>query len=209
MEDESFRWDLGASFLDQLRLALEPRPVPTDEWTTRLRSEQAAIVARRRPVLAPDTDDEVLVYTALLIAAWRGLPAFGVADDERVPLLALAQRRALAPITTFTREALDASDDPFLTLREVSRDREVGYFGSSFGFERPRDDGRAYHLHITGCAFVRLCGLEGAPELGPLLCEVDSGWIAAIDPERHRMRFDRPTTIALGGDRCRFLFTRT
>jgi hypothetical protein len=55
---------------------------------------------------------------------------------------------------------------------------------------------------VHACALVRLCAAAGHPELAPLFCESD----AAFFPHRG-VRLDRPTTLATGGPRCRFILT--
>lgn len=50
---------------------------------------------------------------------------------------------------------------------------------------------------------------HSAAELTPVMCAFDQAWIEAIDPARHGFRFDRVTTIGLGGTHRPFQFTRT
>ncbi|GAB4583797.1 L-2-amino-thiazoline-4-carboxylic acid hydrolase [Nocardia sp. IFM 10818] len=42
----------------------------------------------------------------------------------------------------------------------------------------------------------------------PVLCEFDANRIGAIEPERHGFRFERTTTIGVGGSHCPFHFDR-
>ena len=44
--------------------------------------------------------------------------------------------------------------------------------------------------------------------LTPVFCDWDANWASAIDPARHGFRFERPTTLGLGGDGCYFRHTR-
>ena len=43
----------------------------------------------------------------------------------------------------------------------------------------------------------------------PVFCDMDTNWMDAVEPGRHGFRFERPTTMGYGGDRCRFWFIRT
>jgi len=90
----------------------------------------------------------------------------------------------------------------------VSKSRERHFFGQSFTFERPCDDDRAYFLDVARCLWQSFFVAEGAPELTPLFCEFDANWIDAIDPDRHGVRFSRPTTLGHGGPLCPFHFYR-
>lgn len=41
------------------------------------------------------------------------------------------------------------------------------------------------------------------------MCAFDGNWIEAIDSDKDGFRFERVTTIGLGGTHCPFHFTRT
>ncbi|MEV6140362.1 L-2-amino-thiazoline-4-carboxylic acid hydrolase [Nocardia sp. NPDC051990] len=107
-----------------------------------------------------------------------------------------------------TRTMLDAAADPFDAMVEVSKSREIHAFGAGFGFERPADDDHHYHLEVVRCFYHDVLAAHSAAELTPAMCAFDSNWIAAIDPGKHGFRFDRTTTIGLGGSRCPFHFDR-
>jgi hypothetical protein len=205
-EIDFFRRGFGSSFLQALISVPEHRPVAID--AARIEASARAIIGKHRHELPPSTSPDVLAYAATLIAAYDELVARG--DDHQAALqrLAEAQRAGSRFVTERTRAGLDAAPDPFALIRDASKEREERFFGAAFSFERPRDDGDAYHLEILACEFVRLARAEGVPHLAPLFCEFDAAWIAAIDPAKHRLRFARPTTIAAGCDRCRFYFDR-
>ncbi|WP_433734573.1 L-2-amino-thiazoline-4-carboxylic acid hydrolase [Nocardia sp. CA-129566] len=50
---------------------------------------------------------------------------------------------------------------------------------------------------------------RGRTELTTEMCEFDANWIDVIDPRAHGFRFQRTTTIGLGGSHCPFHFDRT
>ncbi|WP_439332487.1 L-2-amino-thiazoline-4-carboxylic acid hydrolase [Saccharopolyspora antimicrobica] len=60
----------------------------------------------------------------------------------------------------------------------------------------------------TGASTKEVLAENSASELGPVLCAFDESWIGAVDPAVHGFRFERATTIALGGTRCPFHFSR-
>ncbi|MFF5259484.1 L-2-amino-thiazoline-4-carboxylic acid hydrolase [Actinomadura viridis] len=86
--------------------------------------------------------------------------------------------------------------------RPVSKSREEHAFGEGFTFRRPVDDDRRYFLDVHRCFYHDVLVANSAPELTPVLCAFDGNWIEAI-------RFERTTTIGLGGTHCPFHFTRT
>ncbi|WP_214415055.1 L-2-amino-thiazoline-4-carboxylic acid hydrolase [Sphaerisporangium fuscum] len=112
-------------------------------------------------------------------------------------------------IRASNRAMLDAAPDPFATMVAVSKSREKYAFGSTFTFRRTADDDRRYLLDIHRCFYHDVLVANSAPELTPAMCAFDGNWIEAIDPDRHGFRFERATTIGLGGTHCPFHFTRT
>jgi L-2-amino-thiazoline-4-carboxylic acid hydrolase len=146
---------------------------------------------------------------AAVLAAYRVLSA-RLPAAECIPLLRdsfSGQFRAV--VREGTARWLDGVTDPFRAIVELSRSKEEHSFGAGFGFEHERDDDRAYILNISRCFYHDFFVANGAPELTPVFCDFDLGWIEAIDPGRHHLRFERPTTIGYGGARCPFRFYRT
>jgi hypothetical protein len=69
------------------------------------------------------------------------------------------------------------------------------------------DEGNLFTSTVTRCGNVEVFAALGAPELGRLGCDHDLAGYPAI-AERHAIEFRRPSTIAKGGDVCRFRFYR-
>ncbi len=69
------------------------------------------------------------------------------------------------------------------------------------------DEGDLFTSTVTQCGNVEVFTALGAPELGKLGCDHDLAGYPAI-ADRHGFEFRRPTTIAKGGDVCRFRFYR-
>lgn len=110
-------------------------------------------------------------------------------------------------VRTATRAMLDAAPDPFAAMVALSRSRERDAFGAGFTFVHSADDER-YLVDVHRCFYQEVLRANDAMELGPVMCEFDGNWIAAIDPERHGFRFERPSTIGRGGTHCPFHFRR-
>ena len=70
------------------------------------------------------------------------------------------------------------------------------------------DEGDTFTTTVTRCGNVEVFSALGAPELGMLGCDHDLAGYPTI-ADRHGFEFRRPTTIAKGGDACRFRFYRT
>ncbi len=56
-------------------------------------------------------------------------------------------------------------------------------------------------FEVTACRLVQLVAHAGHPELAPLFCVGDGRYFGEIEPGTELVR---PTTIAGGGERCRF-----
>ncbi|MDX3233671.1 L-2-amino-thiazoline-4-carboxylic acid hydrolase [Streptomyces sp. ME19-01-6] len=81
--------------------------------------------------------------------------------------------------------------------------------GEACTFQRSADNDQRDLLDVQRCFYHDVLRANSASELTPVMCAFDRNWIEAIDPDRHGFRFERATTIGLGGDRCPFHFTRT
>ena len=183
------------------------QPQTSDAWAQmrrlagELEREEGA-----RVVDAPATIN--LRIGCAVLAAYLALKASRPAEE----LLDILEQSFVAGAGEMIREHtarfLDDAPDPFQAMVGVSKARERYGFGDGFTFERERDDDRAYLLNVRRCFWHDLFVGRGAPELTRVLCAFDTNWIAAIDPKRHRLRFERPTTLGLGGDRCAFHFRR-
>jgi hypothetical protein len=69
------------------------------------------------------------------------------------------------------------------------------------------DEGDLFTSTVTRCANVEVFSALGCPELAMLGCDHDLAGYPEI-ADRHGFEFRRPTTIAKGGDVCRFRFYR-
>ncbi len=201
MGQNTSTWDFRSMFLHALRTALKV-PSLDDSFLTHFN-----MVLRDRTATAPPgIRPHHIESTALFAAAFDTLRLN--TDGDPLDVLNKVIDEYGQEITAYTQRTLDSSGDPFQTIVNESKTREHDYFGPDFHFDRPTDSPTAYHLHITGCAYVRIFNAWHLPQLTPLFCRLDEAWIRAIDPKRHRVRFTRPETIGWGGSRCRFLFDR-
>ncbi|MBP2193448.1 L-2-amino-thiazoline-4-carboxylic acid hydrolase [Nocardia goodfellowii] len=150
-----------------------------------------------------------LRMTLALVVAYRALrPRLG--RDEAIARVRAAFVEPLGDIVRdSTLAMLDSAEDPFAAMVAVSKVREEQAFGAGFTLARPIDDEHRYHVDIVRCFYHDVLRAHSAPELTPVMCEFDANWIGAIDPPTHRFRFDRATTIGLGGSHCPFYFERT
>jgi hypothetical protein len=172
-----------------------------------VRSTWAGLQGRVDDLIANDLDRANVGFTLLAVAAYEVLaPEMGHAGAVRVVDECLNQ-----PLREWTfqgtRAMLDGAPDPFAALVAVSKQREEHFFGPSFAFERPVDDGWGYVLQVRRCLFHEVLAAVGRKELQPILCHFDMNWADAIEPKRHHFRFVRPSTFATD-TLCRMWFMR-
>lgn len=68
-----------------------------------------------------------------------------------------------------------------------------------------RTDAESLAFDVVRCRFVADLETLGRTDLAPLFCEVDA---ALVEREDVPFALDRPSTLAAGGERCRFRFHR-
>jgi hypothetical protein len=184
---------LEHAFFEQLRASGEA----SQEGLIR---ERLAELAQETAHLVHNPMDEANVRFALLAVAASEYVCESVVRDC-----------LLNPLRSWvlegTRAMLDLAADPFAALVSESKAREASFFGPSFEFERPIDDAFGYVLEVRRCMFHETLRACGRTDLQPILCDADLNWIDAIDPERHHLRFTRPSTFA-SADVCRMWFSR-
>ncbi|HEY8481120.1 MAG TPA: L-2-amino-thiazoline-4-carboxylic acid hydrolase [Spirillospora sp.] len=174
-----------------------------------MRARHEELTAANRHLIVDEASVHNLRATLALVAAYEILlPRLG--RDDAVALVRAAFVEPLGEtVREGTRAMLDASPDPFRTMVASAKTREEHAFGAGFTFRHPVDDDDRYFADVHRCFYHEVLVANSASELTPVMCAFDANWIEAIDPAKHGFRFDRPTTIGLGGSHCPFHFTRT
>ncbi|MEV0363665.1 L-2-amino-thiazoline-4-carboxylic acid hydrolase [Nocardia fusca] len=194
-------------FADLARFAREHGyhgdPIP--ELHARLIELEAADAAR---VIDEPARYNLRMTLALIVGYRFLLPFVGATASS-----AVVRRAFVEPVGEAVREStrmlLDTAADPFAVMVATVRAREEHAFGRGFVFEHPVDDDTSYHSDVRHCFYYEVLVAHDAAELAPTMCEFDTNWITAIDPDRHGFRFERATTIGRGGTHCPFHFDRT
>lgn len=196
------------SFFTHIEGSLRGRALPAD-LITAMRARQQELEAADAGRVVDEPARYNLRMTTALVAAYELLrPPLG--RDDAISVIEAAFTQPLrAAVLEGTRAMLDAAPDPFRAMVAVSRSRERNAFGAGFTFRHPADDEERYYADVHRCFYHDVLSAHSAAELTPVMCAFDQAWIEAIDPARHGFRFDRVTTIGLGGTHCPFHFTRT
>jgi L-2-amino-thiazoline-4-carboxylic acid hydrolase-like protein len=178
------------------------------ELRASIEAEAAAIAETHQALVVDEPARHNMRMIAPVLAAYRVLDG----TVPRAELLALLEEAFTGPFAGVVREGtarwLDGEADPFRAMVDLCQAKERDAYGAGFTFEHERDDDGAYLVNVRRCFYHDVFTAGGAPELTPVLCAFDHNWIEGIDPERHRFRFERPTTIGHGGPMCPFHFRR-
>ncbi|RHX88713.1 L-2-amino-thiazoline-4-carboxylic acid hydrolase [Leptospira stimsonii] len=112
-------------------------------------------------------------------------------------------------ISKFIETALDKSKDPFNFIVTASKQQETNFFGNTFRFSRIKDGFDSYHVHVNECMYNEFFKENAYPELMTIACKWDMiSWSRGIKQEKHKIFFERPVTLGLNGEDCKFKFER-
>lgn len=202
------RWSQG--FVRELIGRVDPEVVPDREvFAEAVTSGARSLMMEHEPWAVDEAAQVHLMMTTHVLAAYRELSARGTTPEEALEAI----REAFAAggrfwIRTFTGLHLALPGDRLRRLRRVAERRAVRDYGEGFAFEMAEEEA-GFVMAVKGCLYHAFFVANGCPELTEVFCHWDRNWADAIHPERHGISFDRPTTLAGGGDECRFVFHRT
>jgi hypothetical protein len=154
-----------------------------------------------------------LTLTALILASYRVLAPILSTRDEILALLRATlaeplQRDMSAYLTRRFNIDPDRPEGAFAEVAAHFKARGEQLFGQAFVYEQEVQTAQASFVNIRRCFFNDFFTANGAPELTPLFCYMDTLWAEALHQGGHNVTFHRPTTLAAGDDRCRFQFSR-
>jgi len=205
--DRLFLW----SFQRRLRIALKSRGATVAAALTReAGARRTMLVEENRDRIVDRASESHLWLCAAVTAAYHVLRSHPTTRDAALRIVretflstgakGVAQMMRLLPKLV---------RDPFKFTINVSKKKQSAYYGRTFERAVVQDDNDAYRMTVSKCFYHRFLIDNGAAELGPMFCEKDLDWAAAIDPVTHGFSFSRPTTLLTTGEPCRFEFRRT
>lgn len=190
--------------------------LPEDVWYDwpSLRAEISSAAEKiffdnRSSILDPAAQGHILM-TSYILAAYRVLMAYSLSRDEILNVLT----RSFSSYGAFwmkwgMRLGLKFSRNPMAMISTFAERRGISAYGKSFEIQSEGDQRQFYSSNVTKCGYHEFFKKNGVPELTPVMCSWDLIWAAQIEPRKHGITFDRPSTIAAGGDMCRFRFRRS
>ncbi len=208
-EAETLAAAMRVHVLDELAQRVAPLvPLPWEEVRQRICRLDSSL-QEANAWRAEDPPGALLLKVACtLLAVYRTLlPCF---EDERV---LLDQIKAIIDLMNFQggMDAFlqdhfgispDAPDEAWTRICTdfIRRGRER--FGSGWVVEQGIRDERRCFFNFTKCGFADFFLDNNARNVLYLLCSTDYIWGDAL--EKYGIRFERPTTLSVGADACRF-----
>ena len=211
---ESIGQDIIASILDTVAAhANKSSKDPSDEVKSRVLQEATRVGQDNVGRIVDTPSERWVLLCSLLLAAYRTLKAVTGDGAGAIAALMEATRR---PFTRHIAAYLDdrfgisrdAPQEAFARISETFKVRGEKRFGVTFTYVQEAQDQDRSHINVTKCFFNDFFAANGAPEVTPVLCAMDAVWAEETEHPRYGVHFERPTTLAAGGDACRFQFSR-
>ncbi len=156
-----------------------------------------------------------LMLTSLVLASYRTLLPIvasreSAIDNIRFAFAARAKGSVRLGLYMFLRMGISplSPGKAFDQISKSFRRRGEQAMGGSFIYLQDVQDGERSFVNIRRCFFNDFFRAQGAPELTGIFCSMDDLWAEELKKPKYGVRFERPTTLATGGDLCRFQFTK-
>jgi hypothetical protein len=149
-----------------------------------------------------------LRLTACVLASYQAL-ASGLMDRKQALELVEDVFVSIGRTTLklYTQVILMFSRDPFVAITNAGKKRIVEQYGRAWEF-RFEETENSFTMTSTKCFYHDFFTAAGAQQLTRVFCSWDENWIKPIDPTKHGILFERPTTMGYGGNECPFIFRR-
>lgn len=160
-----------------------------------------------------DASTGIVEHASFTVALYKALRKRGFAAQEAVSAIIAAMSKWVlenAEAYSFARLGVSRAEPEkaFANIRQNFKKRGEERFGSHFAYEQEVSDESRSFVNITRCLYNDLLRAIGYPEVIPVFCAMDTIWAADITHPRYGVRFERPTTLAANGDKCRFQFSK-
>ena len=204
-------------FLAVVTLLAGKHVVLSEDEIDLLQSEvltSAINIASGNPEFGTDeTSSAYLNYCSFLLALYRRLDAHLEDRLVKIEILKGAMAQLFGQgIQEFIKGRFDVDHEhPKQAFEQMSRNfksRGEQYFGNHFTYDEKWNGANEVTFGVSKCLFKNFFQKNDAPELTPLFCAMDSIWSQELNTGKYNVRFDRPTIMSLGDDKCRFRFRK-
>ena len=173
-----------------------------------LEPEIERIIAANSHMVIDERASPHLRLTATVLASYHALASGNMHPQEAIELIEdVFASIGRTTLRLYTHALLTFSKDPFTAITRAGKKRALEQYGRAWDFRIEETD-RTFSMTTTKCFYADFFRAVGVPQLTRVFCHWDQNWIEPIDPVKHKIRFDRPTTIGYGGKECSFIFER-
>jgi hypothetical protein len=183
------------------------------ELEASVRARAAILLEQNKARAIDDPSRQWLLLSSIILAAYQELRP--LVDDPQAVLSMLRYAitvpfagRLSAYIADRFGISQDAPEEAFTRIAENFKARGEKSFGQAYTYvQEVQDEGRSF-VNIQKCFFNDFFRANGMPEVTPIFCAMDNLWAEELEKPCYGVRFERPTTLAQGGDMCRFQFSK-
>lgn len=204
---------IKGSFFAQLEKRVEGLlPEGSGLFDTTIEAETSALIESNHHLAVDPAADNLIAYTSFILASYRVLITTGIASDQSREILGrimirIAQERLKDHMGNRFGLSPVQKKGAFETVAANFKPFGEKMYGAAFRYEQEVRDNARIFVNIRTCLFHDFLLANGAPELNRLFCNLDNLWAEALEKD-YGVFFTRPTTLADGGDMCRFRFFR-
>lgn len=149
-----------------------------------------------------------LRLTASVLACYQELASGGMTQDQALELVNdVFNSIGRTTLRLYAQVLLTFSRDPFLALTSATKQRVMSQYGKAWKF-RVVETRDYFSMTATKCFYNDFFNAKGVPQLTAVFCRWDQNWMGSINPGKHKMQFERSTTMGFGGSECPFIFRR-
>jgi len=183
------------------------------ELEASVRARAAMLVEQNKGRAIDDPSRQWLLLSSIVLAAYQELRPL---IDDAQAVLSILRYAMTVPfaehLTAYIADRFgisqDAPEEAFTRIAENFKARGEERFGQAYTYvQEVQDEGRSF-VNIQKCFFNDFFRANGVPELTLIFCAMDNLWAEELEKPCYGIRFERPTTLAQGGDMCRFHFSK-
>ncbi|HMK76186.1 MAG TPA: L-2-amino-thiazoline-4-carboxylic acid hydrolase [Thermodesulfobacteriota bacterium] len=183
------------------------------EFEASVRARATMLVEQNESRAIDGPSRQWLLLSCIILAAYQELQP--LVDDAQAVLSILGYAITVPfteHLTAYIADRFgisrDAPEEAFTRIAENFKARGEERFGKAYTYiQEVQDEGRSF-VNIQKCFFNDFFRANGMPELTLIFCAMDNLWAEELEKPCYGVRFERPTTLAQGGDLCRFQFSK-
>ncbi len=186
---------------------------PWQEFVASVRARATMLVEQNEARAIDTPSRQWLLLSCIILAAYQELRP--LVDNAKAVLSILRDaitvpftERLTAYIADRFGISQDAPEETFTRIAENFKVRGEERFGKAYTYVQDVQDEWRSFINIQKCFFNDFFRANGLPELTPIFCAMDNLWAEELKKPCYGVHFECPTTLAQGGDMCRFQFTK-